>query len=93
MKKFLLIVALAIGSSAFAQSTAKEDIEIIVRARDADHAVALYKKGVTHAVPETIEASLQLSEASLLALGVHIGKIIPAMHDKRDEYRKILSKK
>ena len=41
------------------------DITIVARARDARHATQLYELGVDDAVPETIEASLQLSEAVL----------------------------
>ena len=44
----------------------RADIVIVSRARDADHARHLYAIGVTDAVPETIEASLQLSEAALI---------------------------
>ena len=50
--------------------SARPDIPIIARARDADHARHLYKIGASEAVPETIEASLQLSEAALVGLGV-----------------------
>ncbi len=42
----------------------RPDILIVSRARDADHARHLYALGATDAVPETIEASLQLSEAA-----------------------------
>ena len=42
------------------------DLPIVARARDTAHAAELYKAGVTDAVPETLEASLQLSEAALL---------------------------
>jgi monovalent cation:H+ antiporter-2, CPA2 family len=42
----------------------RPDIVIVSRARDAAHASHLYSIGVTDAVPETIEASLQLSEAA-----------------------------
>ena len=41
-------------------------------------------------MPEAIEASLQLSEAALVDLGVPIGLVIASIHDKRDEYRKRL---
>ena len=47
----------------------RSDIVIVSRARDAAHARHLYRIGVTDAVPETIEASLQLSEAALIGLG------------------------
>lgn len=62
-------------------------IRIIARARDADHARYLYELGVTDAVPETIEASLQLSEASLVELGIPAGLVIASIHEKRDQYR------
>lgn len=70
----------------------RPDVPLVVRARDAVHARKLYKKGVTDAVPETIEASLQLSEATLLGLGVPMGLIIASIHEKRDTFRKELSK-
>ena len=60
---------------------------IISRARDAAHARHLYAAGVTDAVPETIEASLQLSEAALLGLGQAAGLVIASIHEKRDEFR------
>jgi K+:H+ antiporter len=46
--------------------------------------------GATDAVPETVEASLQLSEAALVGLGVPIGPVIATVHEKRDEFRRIL---
>jgi monovalent cation:H+ antiporter-2, CPA2 family len=63
------------------------DLPIIARARDADHAAALYRAGVTDAVPETLESSLQLSEAVLVDLGVAMGPVIASIHEKRDELR------
>ena len=63
------------------------DLPIIARARDATHAAALYRAGATHAVPETLESSLQLSEAVLVDLGVPMGLVIASIHEKRDEYR------
>ena len=69
----------------------RPDITLVARARDADHAHTLYELGVTDAVPETIEASLQLSEAVLVDIGVPMGLVIASIHDKRDEYRKILA--
>jgi CPA2 family monovalent cation:H+ antiporter-2 len=68
----------------------RPDITIIARARDADHARTLYQLGVSDAVPETIEASLQLSEAALVDLGVPMGLVIASIHEKRDEFRKLL---
>jgi CPA2 family monovalent cation:H+ antiporter-2 len=60
---------------------------IIARARDSDHAAALYRAGVTDAVPEALEASLQLSEAVLVDIGVAMGPVIASIHEKRSELR------
>jgi monovalent cation:H+ antiporter-2, CPA2 family len=68
----------------------RPDILIVSRARDADHASHLYAIGATDAVPETIEASLQVSEAALLGLGVPAGLAIASIHEKRDEFRAAL---
>jgi monovalent cation:H+ antiporter-2, CPA2 family len=68
----------------------RPDILIVSRARDADHARHLYAIGATDAVPETIEASLQLSEAALVGLGVATGLAIASIHEKRDEFRRAL---
>ena len=62
-------------------------LPIIARARDAAHAAELYRAGATHAVPEALEASLQLSEAVLIDLGVAMGPVIASIHEKRDEMR------
>ena len=45
--------------------------------------------GATDAVPETIEASLQLSEAVLADPGVAMGPVIATIHEKRDEIQKL----
>ena len=63
------------------------DLPIVARARDTGHAAELYKAGATDAVPETLEASLQLSEAVLVDLGVPMGPVIASIHEKRDELR------
>jgi len=68
----------------------REDMLVVSRARDADHARHLYAIGVTDAVPETIEASLLLSEAALIGLGVAMGTVIVSIHEKRDEFRREL---
>jgi len=72
---------------------ARADLTIVARARDASHATHLYEIGATDAVPETIEASLQLAEAVLADIGVPMGLVIASIHDKRDEYRKLLQPK
>jgi CPA2 family monovalent cation:H+ antiporter-2 len=46
------------------------DLPIYARARDAVHATRLIARGATHVIPETIEASLQLSEMVLIGAGV-----------------------
>lgn len=70
----------------------RPDILIVVRARDTAHARHLYAIGVTDAVPETIEASLQISEAALVGLGVPMGLVIASVHEKRDEFRRQLQR-
>jgi CPA2 family monovalent cation:H+ antiporter-2 len=70
----------------------RPDITIVSRARDAKHATQLYALGVDDAVPETIEASLQLSEAVLADIGVPMGLVIASIHERRDEFRTILRK-
>jgi CPA2 family monovalent cation:H+ antiporter-2 len=82
----------AVDAIVAAVQAARADILIVARARDAQHAMRLYSLGVTDAVPETIEASLQLSEAALVGLGVPMGPVIASIHDKRDEFRQLLKK-
>ncbi|WP_298670082.1 cation:proton antiporter [uncultured Sphingomonas sp.] len=66
------------------------DLPIIARARDMRHAAELYRAGATDAVPETLESSLQLSEAVLVDLGVAMGPVIASIHEKRDEMRETI---
>lgn len=68
------------------------DLLIVARARDTDHAAALYRAGASHAVPENLESSLQLSEAVLVDIGVAMGPVIASIHEKRDEYRERLER-
>lgn len=68
----------------------RPNLLVVARARDADHAKHLYGIGVSDAVPETIEASLQLSEAALVGLGIPAGPVIASIHDQRDEFRQQL---
>lgn len=63
------------------------DIPLIARARDTAQAASLYKAGASQAVPEAVEASLQIAEAALVDLGVAMGPVIASIHDKRDELR------
>ena len=70
--------------------TQRPEILVVARARDEEHARHLYGIGVTDAVPETVEASLQLSEAALVGLGIPTGFAIASIHEQRDEYRAML---
>lgn len=70
----------------------RPDLTIVARARDARHAQRLYDLGATDAVPETVEASLQLSEALLVEIGVPMGLVIASIHERRDEYRSELNR-
>jgi len=71
---------------------ARADLKIIARARDERHAIKLYAAGVTEAVPETIESSLQLGEALLVETGVPMGLAIASVHERRDGFRKLLGR-
>jgi CPA2 family monovalent cation:H+ antiporter-2 len=70
----------------------RPELVIVARARDERHAARLYALGVTDAVPETVEASLQLSEAVLVDTGAPIGLVIASVHEKRDEFRRALNR-
>ena len=72
---------------------ARADMTIVARARDAGHATRLYEAGASDAIPETIEASLQLAETVLVDIGVPMGFVIASIHEKRDEYRELLKPK
>lgn len=48
----------------------RSDLPIIARARDLDHARELYERGATQAVPELLEAGLQLSQVLLEEIGL-----------------------
>ncbi|MEE1613763.1 cation:proton antiporter domain-containing protein [Microvirga sp. CF3016] len=82
----------SIGAVVAAARQERSDITIVSRARDDKHAAQLYDLGVDDAVPETIEASLQLSEAVLADIGVPMGLVIASIHERRDEFREVLKK-
>jgi CPA2 family monovalent cation:H+ antiporter-2 len=69
----------------------RPELTIVARARDARHAKQLYEIGASETVPETIEASLQLSEAALLSLGIPMGLVVASIHERRAEFRKELN--
>jgi monovalent cation:H+ antiporter-2, CPA2 family len=68
----------------------RDGLPIVARARDGDHAAHLYGLGVREAIPETLEASLQVGEALLVEAGVPMGSIIGAIHQKRADMRAAL---
>jgi CPA2 family monovalent cation:H+ antiporter-2 len=68
----------------------RADVMIVARVRDAQHARHLYTLEVTDAVPETIEASLQLAESALVGLGVPMGAVIASVHERREAVRREL---
>jgi CPA2 family monovalent cation:H+ antiporter-2 len=67
-------------------------IKIVARALDETHAARLYELGVTEAVPEAFEASLQLGEAMLVDSGIAMGLAIASVHERRDQHRKTLGR-
>ncbi|WGM32511.1 cation:proton antiporter [Brevundimonas sp. NIBR11] len=67
----------------------RDDLIVIARARDDRHAARLYGLGVTDAVPETTEASLQLAENTLVDLGVPMGLVLASIHERRDQFRAV----
>jgi len=71
----------------------RADLLIVARARDAGHAAHLYRIGASDAVPETIEASLQLSEAVLVDLGVPMGPVIASIHEQRAALQAVIKAK
>jgi CPA2 family monovalent cation:H+ antiporter-2 len=83
----------AIEAVVAAARAERADLTVVARARDARHATQLYDLGVDDAVPETIEASLQLSEAVLVDIGVPMGHVIASVHERRDEFRAVLRRK
>jgi CPA2 family monovalent cation:H+ antiporter-2 len=69
----------------------RAEMTIIARARDDRHAARLYALGVTDAVPETTEASLQLAENTLVDLGVPMGLVLASIHERRDQFRAVFA--
>jgi CPA2 family monovalent cation:H+ antiporter-2 len=68
----------------------RADVPVIVRARDAAHAVRLLKLGATDVVREVLEASLEIASTVLQTLGLPVGKVIAIIHDERDARKKPL---
>jgi CPA2 family monovalent cation:H+ antiporter-2 len=68
----------------------RADVPVIVRARDAAHAVRLFKLGATEVVREVLEASLEIASTVLQTLGLPVGEVIAIVHDERDARKKPL---
>jgi CPA2 family monovalent cation:H+ antiporter-2 len=81
----------ATGEVVAAARALQPALPILARARDAAEAQRLYELGVSEVVPETIEASLQLSEALLAQLGIPMERVAAAIHQRRDEFRRKLA--
>lgn len=62
----------------------RPEVTVIVRAHDEVHAKRLYRLGADVVIPETVEASLQLAEASLRALGFESAAVNQAVDAKRE---------
>jgi CPA2 family monovalent cation:H+ antiporter-2 len=63
------------------------DLAIVARAHDAEQAGRFYRLGATDVVPETIEASLRLSEALLSRIGMPPDAVAASIGQRRDEFR------
>ncbi|NVN84627.1 MAG: cation:proton antiporter [Rhodopseudomonas sp.] len=66
----------------------RADIPVIVRARDAEHAVRLFRLGASDVVREVLEASFEIASTVLQTLGLPVGKVIAIIHDERDIRKK-----
>jgi CPA2 family monovalent cation:H+ antiporter-2 len=64
---------------------ARPDLPILARARDGAHARRLLALGATEVVPETIEASLQLSDAVLRGIGFPAEAAHQVVDERREE--------
>ncbi|MPZ31314.1 MAG: hypothetical protein GEV13_10010 [Rhodospirillales bacterium] len=62
-------------------------LDMWLAARDAEQAGRLYQLGATDVVPETIEASLRLSEALLSRIGMPPDAVVASIRQRRDEFR------
>jgi CPA2 family monovalent cation:H+ antiporter-2 len=68
----------------------RADVPVIVRARDAQHAVRLFALGANDVVREVLEASFEIASTVLQTLGVPVGKVVAIIHDERDLRKKPL---
>lgn len=65
----------------------KPDAMILARVKDAVHARALASLGVSHVIPETVEASLHLSGRLLASLGLSEADVTEAVEAAREKER------
>ncbi|TAH67910.1 MAG: potassium transporter TrkA [Rhodopseudomonas palustris] len=68
----------------------RADVPVIVRARDAQHAVRLFALGANEVVREVLEASFEIASTVLQNLGVPVGKVVAIIHEERDLRKKPL---
>ena len=61
------------------------DLPIFVRARDLPHGRRLEKGGATQAVPETLEASLQLGAIAMTSMGVTSDEVMGIIQELRND--------
>lgn len=67
------------------------NVALLARSRDEKHALALKQAGATIVVPETLEASLQLSASVLETMGLSENDIDRIVDDERDLFRDALA--
>lgn len=61
------------------------DLPIFVRARDLPHSRRIEAEGATQAVPETLEASLQLGAIAMTSMGVSSDEVISIVEEFRND--------
>jgi CPA2 family monovalent cation:H+ antiporter-2 len=65
----------------------RDDVPVVARARDGEHAIKLFKLGATDVVPEVLEASLELAGTVLTTLGVADDKVAGIIHQHREQLK------
>ena len=63
---------------------------LVVRAHDESHARRLYALGADVVIPETQEAGLQLSEASLLSFDLDVMRVAQVINTTRESLNQAL---
>lgn len=66
------------------------DLPVFARARDLQHSRRLETEGATQAVPETLEASLQLGAIAMTSMGTSSDEVLGIIEDLRDDDYAIL---